>query len=80
MNTFIIRNNPSFVSYVKHNWKYFLKNNKDDVKITIRKNSVFIHINAYYCVICNDLVGLQRNSRLETNKKGLDWLKVYSNI
>lgn len=81
MNTFIIRNNPSFVRYIKRNWRYFINNkSKDGVKITIRKNSVFIHISIYYCVICNDLKYIQRNPilyNMEATKKSLNWLEKY---
>lgn len=81
MYTFVVRENPSFVRYVKNNWRYFLNgNNTNKVKITIRKSSVFIHIQAYYCVICNDLQFIQRNPLLynmEASTKSLNWLSKY---
>lgn len=82
MNTFIIRDNPWFTRYVKQNWRYFLgKKPIEGVKITIRKDSVFIHISSYYCVICNDLKAMQRNPakyNMEANKKSIQWLNKYS--
>lgn len=77
MNKFIVRNNKSFTSYVKTQYGYFLRNKKEDIKITIRKNNVFIHISSYYCVICNDLKYLQRNNMLEADKKSINWLNKY---
>lgn len=79
-NTFIVRNNPRFVNYVRQSWRYFLRNNIEGVKITIRKNSVFVHISQYYCVVCNDLVFMRRNPetyRMEASKKSLSWLSNY---
>ena len=77
MHTFVIRNNYSFANYAKYAYGYFLRNDREGVKITIRKNNVFIHISHYYCVICNDLVHLMRNHRLECNKKAKQWLEIY---
>lgn len=81
MNTFVIRNNPQFVSYVKRAWEYFIKGRqKDGVKITIRKHSVFLHISAYYCVLCNDLKFIQKHPELytlEASKRSLNWLSKY---
>lgn len=78
MHTFVIRNDRSIVNYVKYAYDYFLRNDKEGVKITIRKRNVFIHISQYYCVICNDLVHLMRNNRLECNKKAKQWLEIYN--
>ena len=78
MHTFVIRNDRNIVNYVKYTYGYFLRNDKEGVKITIRKRNVFIHISQYYCVICNDLVHLMRNNRLECNKKAKQWLEIYN--
>lgn len=77
MATFIVRNDRFFVQYVRESYRYFFHTPETKVKITIRKNSVFIHISSYYCVICNDLKYLQRNGRLEADKKSLEWLSKY---
>lgn len=77
MHTFIVRNDSSIVNYVRMNYRYFMRDSIEGVKITIRKRNVFIHISQYYCVICNDLVYLMRNNRLECNKKAKQWLEIY---
>ena len=77
MHTFIVRNDSSIVNYVRMSYRYFMGNNIEGVKITIRKRNVFIHISQYYCMICNDLVWLMRNNRLECNKKARKWLEIY---
>lgn len=79
--TFIIRDNPAFVRYVKDSWSYFLKNKIEGCKITIRKPDVFIHIDHLYCVIFNDLVFIQRNPdhyHLEMNSEAKKLLARYS--
>lgn len=77
MAIFVVRNSVPFTQYVRRAWSYFTPNNKEGVKIIIRKGNTFIHINRYYCVICNDLLYLERNNRLEANKKSLEWLQGY---
>ncbi len=79
MVKFTIRNNASFAYYVKGAYRYFFnnENTEEEVKIVIRKNNVFIHINTYYCVICNDLIWLKRNNLLEADKKAIEWLDNY---
>lgn len=77
MAIFIIRNSVPFTQYVRKAWSYFTPNNKEGVKIIIRKGNTFVHINRYYCVICNDLLHLEKNNRLEANKKSLEWLQGY---
>ena len=78
MAIFVVRNSVPFTQYVRRAWSYFISNNKEGVKIIIRKGNTFIHIIQYYCVICNDLKHLQRHNQLEANKKSLEWLKQYS--
>lgn len=78
--TFIIRNNPKFVNYVKSAWRFFLYNQIDGCHITIRKNDVFIHITRLYCVIFNDLRHIQANPELytlEMNRQAKELLKRY---
>ena len=77
MAIFVIRNSVPFTQYVRRAWSYFTPNNKEGVKIIIRKGNTFVHINRYYCVICNDLLHLENNNRLESNKKSLKWLQGY---
>jgi hypothetical protein len=77
MAIFIVRNSVPFTQYVRRAWSYFTPNNKEGVKIIIRKGNTFVHINRYYCVICNDLLHLENNNRLEANKKSLKWLQGY---
>ena len=77
MAIFVVRNSVPFTQYVRRAWSYFIPNNKEGVKIIIRKGNTFIHINRYYCVICNDLLHLENNNRLEANKKSLKWLQGY---
>lgn len=77
MAIFVVRNSVPFTQYVRRAWSYFTPNNKEGVKIIIRKGNTFVHINRYYCVICNDLLYLERNNRLEANKKSLEWLQGY---
>ena len=77
MAIFVVRNSVPFTQYVRRAWSYFTPNNKEGVKIIIRKGNTFIHINRYYCVICNDLLHLENNNRLEANKKILKWLRGY---
>ena len=77
MTLFVVRNDLSFTRFVKHEWRYFLRRDIEGVKIVIRKNNTFIHIDRYYCVICNYLKYLQKHDRLEANKKSLEWLKQY---
>lgn len=77
MAIFVVRNSVPFTQYVRRAWSYFTSNNKEGVKIIIRKGNTFIHINRYYCVICNDLLYLENNNRLEANKKSLEWLQGY---
>lgn len=77
MAIFVVRNSVPFTQYVRRAWSYFTSNNKEGVKIIIRKGNTFIHINRYYCVICNDLLHLENNNRLEANKKSLKWLQEY---
>ena len=78
MAIFVVRNSVPFTQYVRRAWSYFIPNNKEGVKIIIRKGNTFIHINQYYCVICNYLKYLQKHDRLEANKKSLKWLEQYS--
>lgn len=80
MHTFTIRNNKRFCIYAANAYKYFIKRKYDGVKITIRKNDVFIHISEYYCVILNDLTYISRSEshNLECSKKALKWLKEYN--
>lgn len=77
MAIFVVRNSVSFTQYVRRAWSYFTPNNKEGVKIIIRKGNTFVHINRYYCVICNDLLYLEKNNRLEANKKSFEWLQEY---
>lgn len=81
MNKFVVRNNKSFVYYVRSNWRYFLSEKRDGVKIVIRKNDVFIHINQAYSVILNDLAFIRTHEllfpRFEASKKALAWLSTY---
>ena len=77
MAIFVVRNSMPFTQYVRRAWSYFTPNNKEGVKIIIRKGNTFVHINRYYCVICNDLLYLEKNNRLEANKKSLEWLQGY---
>lgn len=77
MAIFVVRNSVPFTQYVRRAWSYFTPNNKEGVKIIIRKGNTFVHINRYYCVICNDLLYLEKNNRLEANKKSLEWLQGY---
>lgn len=77
MAIFVIRNSVPFTQYVRRAWSYFTPNNKEGVKIIIRKGNTFVHINRYYCIICNDLLYLEKNNRLEANKKSLKWLQEY---
>lgn len=79
--TFIIRNNPRFVNYVKDSWHYFLRKDRaTDCSITIRKSDVFIHTDSFYCVIFNDLKYISQNPKdytLEMNKKARLMLQQY---
>lgn len=77
MAIFVVRNSVPFTQYVRRAWSYFTPNNKEGVKIIIRKGNTFVHINRYYCIICNDLLYLERNNRLEASKKSLEWLQGY---
>ena len=77
MAIFVVRNSVPFTQYVRRAWSYFTPNNKEGVKIIIRKGNTFVHINRYYCVICNDLLYLEKNNNLEANKKSLEWLQGY---
>jgi hypothetical protein len=77
MAIFVVRNSVPFTQYVRRAWSYFTPNNKEGVKIIIRKGNTFVHINRYYCVICNDLLHLENNNRLEASKKSLEWLQGY---
>lgn len=77
MAIFVVRNSVPFTQYVRRAWSYFTHNNKEGVKVIIRKGNTFVHINRYYCVICNDLLYLEKNNRLEANKKSLKWLQGY---
>ena len=80
MELFVIRNNWAFVDFVRSNLGYFLHDKREGVKITIRKNDVFIHISQYYCVICNALLQMLKRKELEASKKSLAWLDVYAKI
>lgn len=79
--TFIIRNNPKFIDYIRYAWRYFLHDKKmDGCSITIRKNDVFIHISKLYCVIFNDLCHIAANPddyRLEMNNQARELLEKY---
>ena len=80
MNTFVVRNNPRLIYIIKDSWRYFLKGYVEGVKITIRKNDVFIHLDCANCQILTDLVYMINNPSLykvEFNKKALDWLKYW---
>lgn len=80
---FIIRNNPSFIHYIKRAWRYFLSDKRTTVKIVIRKDNVFIHISQAYCVILNDLEWMFNNPNkyiIECSKKSLEWFKQYKKI
>ena len=77
MAIFVVRNSIPFTRYVRQSWGYFLNNKREGVKVIIRKGNTFIHISQYYCVICNDLLHLEKNNRLEANKKSLEWLQGY---
>lgn len=77
MNTFIVRNDKSFADYAYWAYRYFIHKHYEGCRITIRKNNVFIHIDKYYCVICNDLRHLQRKGKLECNNKAKEWLNKY---
>ena len=79
--TFIIRNNPSFVKYVKRVWHYFTSNKREGCKITIRKSNVFIHIDKFYCVIFNDLKYIDNHPekyKFEMNAKARELLALYN--
>lgn len=84
MARFVIRNDYAFTNYVKHsqNWRYFLSNKREGVKITIRKHNVFLHISQYYCVLCNDLASLLRSkyTQVETDKKSYEWICGYCDM
>ena len=81
MYKFVVRNNPSFVRYVRNNWRYFLSDKRESVKIVIQKDNVYIHISQGYSVILNDLDFIRRNPLLfphfEASKKALAWLNMY---
>ena len=81
MYKFVVRNNRSFVYYVRSNWRYFLSDKRENVKIVIRKDNVFIHISQAYSVILNDLDFIRRQPllfpRFEASKKALAWLNTY---
>ena len=79
MYTFVVREEPFFTMYVKRNWSYFTSNDVEGVKITIRKDTVWLHIDRRYCVLCNDLITLltQKYYCVECNKKALAWIAEY---
>lgn len=81
MYKFVIRNNRKFVNYVRYSWRYFTRNKIEGVKIVIRKDDVFIHIDHMYCVILNDLCFIKQRPNLyphfEASKKALTWLATY---
>lgn len=78
MTIFVVRNSMPFTQYVRRAWSYFTSNNREGVKVIIRKGNTFIHISQYYCVICNDLKYLQQHNRLEASKKSMEWLDKYT--
>jgi len=80
MNKFVIRNNERFVRYVRYAWRYFLKGKAEGIKIIIRENDVFIHIEQAYSVILNDLEFIRNNPdkyTLEASKSSLNWLSLF---
>ena len=80
--TFVIRNcDPSLLNYIKRNWGYFIRRKLDDCAVVIRKTSVFIHVDSYYCVIFNAISFMNRNPQgyhLEMNAKAKKMLHKYN--
>ena len=75
---FVIRNaKPSFINYIRYAWGYFFLEGRKDCKVIIRKNDIFIHIGAWYCVIMNDLKHIRncrKDCQLEATKTDFKWL------
>lgn len=53
----------------------FLLGHHTGVKISVRKDRVYIHIETPYCVIINDIRWAVYNGKIRASKKALKWLE-----
>ena len=74
----IRRCDPWLIDELKLHWGYFFRN-PENIKITIRKNNIFIHMkdDCAYSVILNFLLWMKNKNRLQCTKKDLQWLNTF---
>lgn len=71
-------------TYLMDSWEYFLHKKREgvDIKVSKDRTKVTLLIDQCYCIICNDLLRIQRKCPqcLKMGKEATEWLNNYKNI